>query len=78
VKSNIVEGYGRRAYKYDFIRFLIIAQASNDETIDHLKTLFLTKSFTDKEKYKFYLRRLEELGRKINRFIIAVKGEHRC
>ena len=73
VKSNIVEGYGRRAYKYDFIRFLIIAQASNDETIDHLKTLFLTKSFTDKEKYKFYLRRLEELGRKINRFIIAVR-----
>jgi len=50
VKANIVEGFDRREYKQDFIRFLVIAQASNDETIDHLKTLFLTKSFTDKEK----------------------------
>jgi four helix bundle protein len=47
VRSNIVEGYGRRKYKADFIRFLIIAQASNDETIDHLETLFETKSLTD-------------------------------
>jgi four helix bundle protein len=77
VKANIVEGYGRRNYKQDFIRFLVIAQASNDETIDHLKTLFLIKSLTDKEKYEQYLRRLEELGKKINRFISAVKKEHR-
>ena len=77
VKANIVEGYGRRQYKHDFIRFLVIAQASNDETIDHLKTLYLTKSLTDKEKYEQYLRRLDELGRKINRFISAVKKEHR-
>ena len=77
VKANIVEGYGRRHYKQDFIRFLVIAQASNDETIDHLKTLYLTKSLTDKGKYEQYLRRLEELGKKINRFISAVKKEHR-
>ena len=77
VKANIVEGYGRRQYKHDFIRFLVIAQASNDETIDHLKTLYLTKSLTDKGKYEQYLRRLEELGKKINRFISAVKKEHR-
>jgi four helix bundle protein len=77
VKSNIVEGYGRRQYKLDFIRFLVIAQASNDETIDHLKTLYLTKSLKDKEKYEKNLRRLEELGRKINLFISAVKREHR-
>ncbi len=37
VKSNIVEGYGRRRYKQDFIRFLIYALSSNDETIDHLE-----------------------------------------
>ncbi|HZX62238.1 MAG TPA: four helix bundle protein [Bacteroidales bacterium] len=78
VKANIVEGFGRRQYKLEFIRFLIIAMASNDETIDHLKTLYLTKSLTDKEKYEQYLRRLDELGRKINRFISAVKREHRC
>ena len=28
VKSNIVEGYGRRRYKQDYIRFLTYAQAS--------------------------------------------------
>jgi four helix bundle protein len=78
VKANIVEGFGRRQYKHEFIRFLVIALASNDETIDHLKTLYLTKSLTDKEKYEQYLRRLDELGRKINRFISSVKREHRC
>jgi four helix bundle protein len=77
VKANIVEGFGRMQYKHEFIRFPVIALASNDETIDHLKTLYLTKSFTDREKYEQYLSRIEELGRKINRFIFAVKKKHR-
>ena len=51
VKSTIVEGYGRREYKQDFIKFLIYAQASNDETIDHLETLYVTKSLTNEEIY---------------------------
>lgn len=46
-KSLIVEGYGRRYYKQDFIRYLLNALASNDETIDHLETLFETKSLSD-------------------------------
>ena len=37
VRSNIVEGYGRRNYKNDYLRFITYALASNDETIDHLK-----------------------------------------
>ncbi len=44
-KANLVEGYGRRTYKQEFIKYLIYSQASNDETIDHLETLFDTKSF---------------------------------
>lgn len=39
VKSNIVEGYGRRKYIGDYIRFLTYSISSNDETIDHLETL---------------------------------------
>jgi four helix bundle protein len=77
VKSNIVEGYGRRIYKHEFIRFLIIAIASNDETIDHLKTLYLTKSLTDTVKYDDLLKRLQELGRKLNCFISAVEKGHK-
>jgi four helix bundle protein len=44
VKSTIVEGYRRREYKQEFIRFLSFAIASNDETLDHLETLFETGS----------------------------------
>ena len=47
VRSNIVEGYGRRDYKQDYIRFLVIALASNDETTDHLETLYETGSLKD-------------------------------
>ncbi|MCX6233569.1 MAG: four helix bundle protein [Bacteroidetes bacterium] len=37
--SNIVEGYGRKRYQADFIRFLIFAHASCDETISHLRMI---------------------------------------
>jgi len=77
LKTNIVEGYGRRKYKHELIRFLVISIASNDETIDHLKTLYQTKSLTDTVKHEDLLKRLEELGRKLNRFISAVDKGHR-
>jgi four helix bundle protein len=77
VKSNIVEGYGRRAYKQQFIFFLITAHASCDETLDHLNTLFLTKSLTNEKKYAIIKEKLLLLGRKIYRFIEQVKKEHK-
>ena len=77
IKSNIVEGYGRRNYKQDFIRFLIYAQASNDETTNHLETLYETKSLKNEELYKNIHARLELLGRKLNRFIQSVQNEHK-
>jgi four helix bundle protein len=76
VKSLIVEGYGRRAYKKDFIRFLINSLASNNETIDHLENLFNTTSLTDKNLYTDLLQKLEILGRKINSFISSVEKHH--
>jgi four helix bundle protein len=77
VKANIVEGFGRRKYKQEFLHFLTIAIASNDETLDHLETLFQTKSLKDAEKYERLHKRLEELGRKLNLFIKAVEKQHR-
>lgn len=76
VRSNIVEGYGRRRYKADFIRFLVIAQASNDETIDHLEILYETKSLTDQLLFDNLNQGLQKLGRKINNFLQAVEREH--
>ena len=77
IKSNIVEGYGRRRYKQEFIRFLTFALASCDETTDHLETLLETKSLKDKALYKELHDRLQSLGRKTNRFIQSVEREHK-
>ena len=76
VKSTIVEGYGRRSYKQDFIRFLTYALASNDETIDHLETLFETGSLTDKALYNGLHERIDKLGKKLNLFIQSVQKGH--
>lgn len=77
IKSNIAEGYGRRYYKQDFIKYLNYALASNDETIDHLENLFETHSLKDEDYYKNLHDRLDKLGRKINMFIQSVKSGHR-
>jgi four helix bundle protein len=76
VKSNLVEGYGRRRYKQEFIRFLIYAQASCDETTDHLETLFETESLKDTKLYHDLHSRLQILGKKINLFIQSVDKSH--
>ena len=76
VRSTIVEGYGRRKHKQDFIRFLSYALASNDETTDHLETLFETESLTDRQLYKKLHERSEMLGRKNNLFMQSVQKNH--
>ena len=39
VVSNVVEGYGRRRYKADFIEFLVYPHSSCLETIAHLEKI---------------------------------------
>ena len=68
VTSCIVEGYGRRKYKADFVKFLIYAHASCDETILHLNFINDTHELNEKE-ISFLLDSYNELGRKINTFI---------
>ena len=76
VKSAIVEGYGRERYKQDFIKYLIYILSSNDETIDHLETLYETKSLPDEAYYKMLHARIESLGKKINNFLKTVELKH--
>jgi four helix bundle protein len=76
VRSCIVEGYGRRKYKADFIRFLIYAIASNDETTDHLEILFETGSLKDEALFKKLSEKLNLLGKKLNNFLKAVELKH--
>lgn len=73
IKNNIAEGYGRRRYKDEFIRFLIFAHASCDETISQLNMIsdihFSENPLTELiDKY-------DTLGRKLNRFIQYVEKE---
>lgn len=76
VRSNIVEGYGRRRYKNEFLHFLTYAHASCDETIDHLETLFECGSLKSNTLYEDLHARLETLGRKSNLFISSVEQSH--
>ncbi len=73
VRSNIVEGYGRRRYKGDHIRFIIYALSSNDETINHLEILHETGSLKDKVLYENLREHTQKLGIKINNFLQAVE-----
>ena len=69
--SNIVEGYGRKRYKADFIKFLTYANASCDETIVHLQIIssvhFRITPITA------LIQEYETLGRKIFAFLKYVE-----
>ncbi len=77
IRSNIVEGYGRRRYKLEFVRFLTYAHASCDETIDHLETLHETGSLAEDALYERLHQKLNHLGGKLNHFIQGVELQHR-
>lgn len=75
IPVNIVEGYGRRYYKYEFIKFLIYALASCDETQVHLDFIF-DSEYIKKEQYDYFKEEYDKLGRKINKFIDSVEERH--
>ena len=74
IKSNIVEGYGRKRYKNDFIKFLIYALASADETRDHIETLLDIGTIKDESKINATINKLEILGKKLNNLIRNVES----
>jgi four helix bundle protein len=76
VKSNIVEGYGRRRYKQEFVRYVSYALASCDETVDYLDTLVATKSLTDSWIAEQLNAKLDELGRKLNLLLQSTERRH--
>jgi four helix bundle protein len=74
VTSSIVEGYGRRRYKADFIKYLIYSQSECDETIIHLDFLYETGSFIDQVKYSQIKENYDLLSKRINKFIQWVEN----
>ena len=71
---NIVEGFGRRRYKKDFIKFLIYAHASCDETKVHLKFIF-NNGHISEEKFIKYNFEYNQLGQKIHNFILKIEKD---
>jgi four helix bundle protein len=72
VVSNIVEGYGRRKYKADFIRFLVISHASCLETINHIYKITVLYSELTAD-FEPFIQSYENLGGKIFNFMSYVE-----
>ena len=75
IPATIAEGWGRRYYKNEFIKFLIYALASCDETVVHLDFIY-NSHYISEDQYKGYAERYNLLGKKINRYLQAVMRDH--
>ena len=76
VSNNIVEGYGLRKYKQEYIHYLTRSLASSLETVEHLDFLMETESLRDENLYKSLYGPYEELNSMLYRFIESVVAQH--
>lgn len=70
IKDNIVEGYGRRKYKADFIKFLVYSHASLLESTSQAE--FLNAIYPE-SGWNEITEDLNKLGIKISNFITYVE-----
>lgn len=72
IKDNIVEGYGRRNYKNEFVRYLIFSHASLLETKSQLEMINALYSVPESLEL---VHKYDELGQMINGFTNYVYNE---
>ena len=75
IEMNIVEGFGRKHYRGDYVKHFTYALSEDDETKEHLDILFETHSLADEALYRDLYQSYEILGRKIYRFRESVIGD---
>jgi four helix bundle protein len=75
IPANVAEGYGRRRYKNDYIKFLVYALASCDETRVHLDLLHKTNELPQK-RYDYFTEQYIILGKQLNRFLQSIIKSH--
>ncbi|NPA45182.1 MAG: four helix bundle protein [Chlorobi bacterium] len=73
IKDTIAEGYGRKRYKADFIKFLTYAHASCDETISQLN--MISDLYYPETPLTKLIEDYNNLGGKINKFIRYVENK---
>jgi four helix bundle protein len=72
VTTNMVEGYGRKRYKADFIKFLTYSWASGLETVFHIEKI--TKLYPDViDNHAEFFNDYNELNAKVYNFIKYVE-----
>jgi four helix bundle protein len=72
IKDTIVEGYGRRRYKAEYIKFLTYSIASCDETTNHIITI--KELYPDLTAFIDLEKDYEILGRMINNYLQYVES----
>lgn len=75
IPANPAEGYGRRRYKNEYIKFLIYALASCDETRVHLDLLRETGSLSVK-RHDYFTEQYTVLGKQLNKFLQSIIKGH--
>jgi four helix bundle protein len=75
IKDQIAEGYGRKRYKAEFIKFLVYSHSSSDETSSQLE--MLKELYPNIQDFSLLSSEYENLGRKISCFIDYVENNWR-
>ena len=71
--ANIAEGYGRKYYKNDYLRFLTYARGSCDETREHI-LMSKQRNYASNYNYTKLLDEVDHLGKMLTQFIKSVSG----
>jgi four helix bundle protein len=71
IRDAIVEGYGRRKYKADYIKFLIYSIASCDETTNHLRSII--DLYPEMKSFQEFMPEYDRLGKMINNYLQYVE-----
>ncbi len=66
IPSNIAEGFAKRIFELEFKRYLLIALASCDELISHLRTIAIIAPELAEES-KLLMNEYKTLAKRINR-----------
>lgn len=74
IKDTIVEGYGRRMYKADYIKFLIYAHSSLLEAMSQAEFIF---EIYKRKEWEEMIGELDVLGKQISRYIEYVEKNWR-
>ena len=72
IKDTISEGYGRRRYKADYVKFLVYAQSSCDECIGQLE--MIKELYQAIEEFGELNESYNQLGKMIYKFIQVIEN----